>query len=98
MNNRLMKYNEVKGIRFTLTKDKPEAEVVFDERYEYVKIEDLKSVDNIAVYINDCAEDDYVLLHNSIEFQDISVNKIRVKFINNLNINYNYTIQAILMR
>lgn len=96
MNNRLMKYETVKGIRFTLTKDKPEAEVVFDERYEYIKMEDLCGTNNIAVYINDCAEDDYVLLRDTLIFEDIAVNKIKVKFINNLGIPYQ--VQAILMR
>ncbi len=32
-----MKYNEVKGLRFTLTGDKPEDEIILDEQYEYVK-------------------------------------------------------------
>lgn len=96
MNSRLMKYETVVGKRFVLNADNPEAEVVFDERYEYVKIEDLQGVDNIAVYINDAEEDDYVLLHNSIEFQDIAVKKIRVRLINNLGIDYR--VQAIVMR
>jgi len=96
MNSRLMKYNEVRGVRFVLTKDKTEAEVVFDERYEYIRIEDLQSTNNIAVYINDAEEDDYVLLHNIIEFQDIAVKKIKVRLINNLNINYD--VQVIVMR
>ena len=60
--DRFMKYNEVKGIRFTLTGDKPEDEIILDEQYEYVKIEDLQGASNIAVYINDAKEDDYVIL------------------------------------
>ena len=31
--DRFMKYNEVKGIRFTLTGDKPEDEIILDEQY-----------------------------------------------------------------
>lgn len=91
-----MKYNEVKGIRFTLTGDKPEDEIILDEQYEYVKIEDLQGASNIAVYINDAKEDDYVILKDTIEFEDIAVKKIKVKYINNLGVDY--TIQAILMR
>lgn len=94
--DRLMKYNEVKGVRFTLTADKTEDEIVLDKQYEYVKIEDLQGVNNIAVYINDADEDDYVQLKDTIEFEDIAVKKIKVKYINNLGIDYN--VQAILMR
>ena len=94
--DRFMKYNEVKGIRFTLTGDKPEDEIILDEQYEYVKIEDLQGASNIAVYINDAKEDDYVILQDTIEFEDIAVKKIKVKSINNLGVDY--TIQAILMR
>ena len=94
--DRFMKYNEVKGIRFTLTGDKPEDEIILDEQYEYVKIEDLQGASNIAVYINDAKEDDYVILKDTIEFEDIAVKKIKVKYINNLGADY--TIQAILMR
>ncbi len=39
--NRLMKYNEVKGVRFTLTEENLEDEIDLKECYEYVKIEDL---------------------------------------------------------
>lgn len=94
--DRLMKYNEVKGVRFTLTGDKPEDEIILDEQYEYVKIEDLQGASNIAVYINDAKEDDYVILKDTIEFEDIAVKKIKVKYINNLGVDY--TVQAILMR
>lgn len=94
--DRFMKYNEVKGIRFTLTGDKPEDEIILDEQYEYVKIEDLQGASNIAVYINDAKEDDYVILKDTIEFEDIAVKKIKVKYINNLGVDY--TVQAILMR
>lgn len=94
--DRFMKYNEVKGSRFTLTGDKPEDEIILDEQYEYVKIEDLQGASNIAVYINDAKEDDYVILKDTIEFEDIAVKKIKVKYINNLGVDY--TIQAILMR
>lgn len=91
-----MKYNEVKGVRFTLTGDKPEDEIILDKQYEYVKIEDLQGASNIAVYINDAKEDDYVILKDTIEFEDIAVKKIKVKYINNLGVDY--TVQAILMR
>ena len=94
--DRFMKYNEVKGIRFTLTDEKLEDEIDLKEQYEYVKIEDLQGASNIAVYINDAKEDDYVILKDTIEFEDIAVKKIKVKYINNLGVDY--TIQAILMR
>lgn len=91
-----MKYNEVKGVRFTLTGDKPEDEIILDKQYEYVKIEDLQGASNIAVYINNAEEDDYIILKDIIEFEDIAVKKIKVKYINNLGVDY--TVQAILMR
>ncbi len=91
-----MKYNEVKGLRFTLTGDKPEDEIILDEQYEYVKIEDLQGASNIAIYINNAKEDDYIILKDTIEFEDIAVKKIKVKYINNLGVDY--TVQAILMR
>ena len=94
--DRLMKYNEVKGIRFTLTVDKTEDEIILDKQYEYVKIEDLQGASNIAVYINNAKEDDYIILKDTIEFEDIAVKKIKVKYINNLGIDY--TVQAILMK
>lgn len=56
-----MKYNEVKGVRFTLTSDKPEDEIILDEQYEYVKIEDIQGGNNIAVYINNYLGVDYTV-------------------------------------
>lgn len=94
--DRLMKYNEVKGIRFTLTEENLEDEIDLKECYEYVKIEDLRGVNNVAIYINNAAEEDYVLLKDTIEFQDISIKKIKVKLLR--EVSGQYIVQAILMR
>ena len=94
--DRFMKYNEVKGIRFTLTEEKLEDEIDLKECYEYVKIEDLRGVNNIAIYINNAAEEDYVLLKDTIEFQDIAIKKIKVKLLREMS--GQYIVQAILMR
>lgn len=94
--DRFMKYNEVKGIRFTLTEENLEDEIDLKECYEYVKIEDLKGVNNVAIYINNAAEEDYVLLKDTIEFQDIAIKKIKVKLLR--EVSGQYIVQAILMR
>lgn len=94
--DRFMKYNEVKGIRFTLTEENLEDEIDLKECYEYVKIEDLNGVNNVAIYINNAAEEDYVLLKDTIEFQDIAIKKIKVKLLR--EVFGQYIVQAILMR
>lgn len=94
--DRFMKYNEVKGIRFTLTEENLEDEIDLKECYEYVKIEDLKGVNNVAIYINNAAEEDYVLLKDTIEFEDIAIKKIKVKLLR--EVSGQYIVQAILMR
>lgn len=94
--DRFMKYNEVKGIRFTLTEENLEDEIDLKECYEYVKIEDLRGVNNVAIYINNAAEEDYVLLKDTIEFQDIAIKKIKVKLLR--EVSGQYIVQAILMR
>lgn len=91
-----MKYNEVKGIRFTLTEENLEDEIDLKECYEYVKIEDLKGVNNVAIYINNASEEDYVLLKDTIEFKDIAIKKIKVKLLREMS--GQYIVQAILMR
>ncbi len=94
--DRLMKYNEVKGIRFQLNDEKIEDEIELKECYEYVKIEDLKGVNNVAIYINNAAEEDYVLLKYTIELEDIAIKKIKVKLLR--EVSGQYIVQAILMR
>ena len=94
--DRFMKYNEVKEIRFTLTEENLEDEIDLKECYEYVKIEDLRGVNNVAIYINNAAEEDYVLLKDTIEFQDIAIKKIKVKLLR--EVSGQYIVQAILMR
>ena len=94
--DRFMKYNEAKGIRFTLTEENLEDEIDLKECYEYVKIEDLRGVNNVAIYINNAAEEDYVLLKDTIEFQDIAIKKIKVKLLR--EVSGQYIVQAILMR
>ena len=94
--DRFMKYNEVKGIRFTLTEEKLEDEIDLKECYEYVKIEDLRGVNNVAIYINNAPEEDYVLLKDTIEFEDIAIKKIKVKLLR--EVSGQYIVQAILMR
>ena len=94
--DRLMKYNEVKGIRFQLNDEKLEDEIELKECYEYVKIEDLRGVNNVAIYINNASEEDYVLLKDTIEFEDIAIKKIKVKLLR--EVSGQYIVQAILMR
>lgn len=94
--DRLMKYNEVKGLRFTLTGDKPEDEIILDEQYEYVKIEDLRGVNNVAIYINNASGEDYVLLKDTMEFEDIAIKKIKARLLR--EVSGQYIVQAILMR
>ncbi len=94
--DRFMKYNEVKGIRFTLTEENLEDEIDLKECYEYVKIEDLRGVNNVAIYINNASEEDYVLLKDTIEFEDIAIKKIKVKLLREMS--GQYIVQAILMR
>lgn len=94
--NRLMKYDEVKGLRFTLTGDKPEDEIILDEQYEYVKIEDLRGVNNVAIYINNASGEDYVLLKDTMEFEDIAIKKIKARLLR--EVSGQYIVQAILMR
>lgn len=94
--DRLMKYNEVKGIRFQLNDEKIEDEIELKECYEYVKIEDLKGVNNVAIYINNASEEDYVLLKDTMEFEDIAIKKIKVKLLR--EVSGQYIVQAILMR
>lgn len=94
--DRFMKYNEVKGIRFELSDENLEDEIELKECYEYVKIEDLKGVNNVAIYINNAAEEDYVLLKDTIEFEDIAIKKIKVKLLR--EVSGQYIVQAILMR
>jgi hypothetical protein len=79
-----MKFNEVKGVRFQLYEEHAEDEIVLSEPYEYVKIEGIKSIANynIAVYINDAREDEYICFEDSIAFEDIEVKKVRVKLLN----------------
>lgn len=81
--NRLMKYNKVKGVRFQLTEEHSEDEIVLNRACEYVKIEGIRSLANynVAVYINDAKEDDYIVFGESVSFEDIEVKKVRVKLL-----------------
>lgn len=94
--DRFMKYNEVKGIRFELSDENLEDEIDLKECYEYVKIEDLRGVNNVAIYINNASKEDYVLLKDTIEFEDIAIKKIKVKLLR--EVSGQYIVQAILMR
>lgn len=108
MTDRYMKYKEVKGIRFNLHTEKVvddeviapklEEEVILNSPYEYVKIESIGYCDKnrVAVYINDCKEDDYILLGNGLELAELSINKIKIKLLDVFTDEVN--IQAVLMR
>lgn len=95
--DRLMKYNEVKGVRFNLDEEHTEDEIVLKEPYEHVKIEGINSIANynVALYINDAGEDDYIVFGESVSFEDIEVKKVRVKLLNAM---MDQQVQVTLMR
>lgn len=96
--NRQMRYNEVKGIRVNLTTDDNDKVISLEDSWEYIKVEELQDLvrSNIALYINDAKEEDYILFNRSIVFEEIEVKKVRVRLLNGLTDTYN--IQLILMR
>lgn len=96
--NRQMRYNEVKGIRVNLTTDDNDKVISLEDSWEYIKVEELQDLakSNIALYINDAKEEDYILFNSSIVFEEIEVKKVRVRLLNGLTDTYN--IQLILMR
>ena len=96
--NRQMRYNEVKGIRVNLTTDDNDKVISLEDSWEYIKVEELQDLarSNIALYINDAKEEDYILFNRSIVFEEIEVKKVRVRLLNGLKDTYN--IQLILMR
>lgn len=79
----LQKYNELKGSRLTLNSEHLEGEVILSESYSYVKIESVGGIANynIAVYINDASEDDYIVFSQSLILEDIEIKKIKVKLV-----------------
>jgi len=93
-----MRYNEVKGIRVNLTTDDNDKVISLEDSWEYIKVEELQDLakSNIALYINDAKEEDYILFNRSIVFEEIEVKKVRVRLLNGLTDTYN--IQLILMR
>lgn len=96
--NRQMRYNEVKGIRVNLTTDDNDKVISLEDSWEYIKVEELQDLakSNIALYINDAKEEDYILFNRSIVFEEIEVKKVKVRLLNGLTDTYN--IQLILMR
>ncbi|WP_195958804.1 hypothetical protein [Clostridium saudiense] len=96
--NRQMRYNEVKGIRVNLTTDDNDKVISLEDSWEYIEVEELQDLakSNIALYINDAKEEDYILFNRSIVFEEIEVKKVRVRLLNGLTDTYN--IQLILMR
>ena len=96
--NRQMRYNEVKGIRVNLTTDDNDKVISLEDSWEYIEVEALQDLakSNIALYINDAKEEDYILFNRSIVFEEIEVKKVRVRLLNGLTDTYN--IQLILMR
>lgn len=96
--NRQMRYNEVKGIRVNLTTDDNDKVISLEGSWEYIEVEELQDLakSNIALYINDAKEEDYILFNRSIVFEEIEVKKVRVRLLNGLTDTYN--IQLILMR
>jgi hypothetical protein len=93
-----MRYNEVKGIRVNLTTDDNDKVISLEDSWEYIEVEELQDLakSNIALYINDAKEEDYILFNRSIVFEEIEVKKVRVRLLNGLTDTYN--IQLILMR
>lgn len=81
--SRYMKYEEVKSIRLEYDDlNKLDKEIVLEDTYEYVKIELVRGFGEVAVWINDCKEDDYIYLDNhvkTIELAEIAVKKIKFK-------------------
>ena len=71
--NRQMRYNEVKGIRVNLTTDDNDKVISLEDSWEYIELEDLQDLakSNIALYINDAKEEDYILFNRSIVFEEI---------------------------
>lgn len=82
--DRLMKYNEVKGVRFTLTEEGQTEVINLNGGYIYAKLEQLAGIvnNNIAVYVNDATEEDYVLFTEELVFEDIEIKNIKVKLLN----------------
>ena len=85
--NRLMKYDEVKGVRFTLTEAGQEEVIGLNDGYIYAKLEQLECIihNNIAVYVNE----DYILFTDELVLEDIDIKKIKVKLLSKLEDVYN---------
>ena len=89
--NRLMKYNEAKGFRFTLSEAGQEEVIGLNDGYIYAKLEQLECIihNNIAVYVNDATEEDYILFTDELVIEDIDIKKIKVKLLSKLADIYN---------
>lgn len=81
--DRLMKYNEVKAVRISLTEEGETEVINLNGGYIYAKLEQLQGNinNNIAVYVNDTTEEDYILFTDEIVFEDIEIKNIKVKLL-----------------
>ena len=79
----ITQYNEVKGIRVKLGITEgieKEKEIILDEDFTYLRLE-VEELHPVALYINNAGEEDYILVRDSIELRDLSINKVRLKLI-----------------
>ena len=76
----ITQYNEVKGIRAVLTPQEKEREIILDEAFTYLKLE-IKKYCQVAMWVNNSEEEDYILVDNSVELRDLSINKVKLKLI-----------------
>lgn len=76
----ITQYNKVKGIRAVLTPQEKEKEIMLDENFNYLRLE-VKESCQVALLVNDSAEEDYVLVDDNVELRDLSINKVRVKLL-----------------
>lgn len=80
-NRHITQYNQVKGVRVQLgVTEGIEKEIIFDEDFTYLRLE-LKESSPVALLINNSKEEDYILVTDSVELRDLSINKVRLKLI-----------------
>lgn len=86
MSDRYMKYDEVNGLggNIRIDADNKIYEKVFDNEYEYIKIDLIRNLTNdgkIKIYINEATDDEALEINtllNSFELQEIGIRKIRI--------------------
>ena len=108
MSDRFMKYDEVNGLNgnITLSAENNVYEKVFNDEYEYIKINMLRSfastgLAKLKLYINEAKEDEAILLDSlisSYKFEEIGIRKIRLVLDTTDDINATQEVSIILMR